>query len=92
MIQDNAVRYVKLTPRKSFGWEDISLFGRSFRISSPEETSVDCIDRPDVYGEPTELARIVTRAVETVSPNKALETAIKNGSVLPGSALAFWPT
>lgn len=89
MIQDNPVRYVKLTPRKFFGWEDMPSFGRTFRISSPEKTLIDCIDRPDLCGGPTELARIITRAVETVSPDKAAETAIKNGSVSTCQRLGF---
>lgn len=89
LIQDNPVRYVKLAPRKFFGWEDMPSFGRTFRVSSTKKTLVDCIDRPDLCGGPTELARIVTRAVESVSPSEAVETAIKNGSVSTSQRLGF---
>ena len=64
-------------------------FGRTFRVSSPEKTLVDCVDRPDLCGGPTELVRISARAAEDVPAAAAVETAIKNGSVSTCQRLGF---
>ena len=35
------------------------MYGRSVAISTPAKTLVDCIDRPDLCGGPSELTRII---------------------------------
>jgi predicted transcriptional regulator of viral defense system len=80
-IVGTTVRYIKVLPRKFFGWEDMASSGRSFRISSPEKTLVDCVDRPDLCGGVTELTRIVSRGSENVDDEVLAEIAIKHGSI-----------
>lgn len=88
-IQGNPVRYVKLTPRKFFGWQEMESFGRTFRISTPEKTIVDCVDRPDLCGGSTELARIVARGAQELSDSALATTAIRLGSVSTCQRLGY---
>jgi len=80
-IQGNPVQYIRLPPRKFFGWQDTFSSGRSFRMSSPEKTVVDCVERPDLCGGPTELARIVGSAAASLLPEALIETAIRFGTI-----------
>ncbi|AOO82244.1 type IV toxin-antitoxin system AbiEi family antitoxin domain-containing protein [Bosea vaviloviae] len=88
-IQGNPVRYVKLSPRKFFGWQDMAASARTFRVSTPEKTVVDCVDRPDLCGGPTELARIVARASESLSDETLVELALRLGSVSACQRLGY---
>ncbi|MGO4527289.1 type IV toxin-antitoxin system AbiEi family antitoxin [Microvirga sp. 2MCAF35] len=88
-IQGNPVRYVKLSPRKFFGWQEMESFGRKFRISTPEKTLVDCADRPDLCGGVTELVRIIARGTESIRSEILVEAAIQLGSVSTCQRLAY---
>lgn len=88
-IQGNPVRYVKLSPKKFFGWQEMLASGRSYRISTPEKTVVDCVDRPDLCGGATELSRIVARAAETVAEASLVDTALRLGSVSTCQRLGY---
>jgi predicted transcriptional regulator of viral defense system len=74
-IEGNTVRFVKVTPRKFFGYESYDIYGRVVPVSSPVKTLVDCLDRPDLAGGPAELARIVHSALAEVPPDHVLATA-----------------
>lgn len=65
-IEGSNVRFVKVTPRKFFGYQSYDVYGRSVAISSPEKTLLDCIDRADLAGGPAELARITYSALAEV--------------------------
>jgi predicted transcriptional regulator of viral defense system len=80
-IQGTEVRYVKLTPRKFFGWQDMTSFGRTFRISTPEKTIVDCVDRPDLCGGLVELTRIVAGGAHSIVDAELVNCALRLGSV-----------
>lgn len=88
-IQDNPIRYVKLSPRKFFGWENMESSGRTFRISSPLKTVADCLDRPDLCGGPSELAMIAWRATMLVDGDALIDMAVKLGSVSACQRLGF---
>lgn len=88
-IQGTPIRYVKLSPKKFFGWEETAASTRSFRISTQAKTVVDCADRPDLCGGPTELARVVARAAEDVDPQPLVDVARANGSVSTCQRLGF---
>lgn len=89
ILQGNVVRYVKLSPRKLFGWQEMESMGRTFRASTPEKTIVDCVDRPELCGGPTELAVIVANGSKGVSDEALIETAIQHGSVSVAQRLGF---
>jgi hypothetical protein len=47
-VEDTEIRFVTLTARKFFGFKSYSVYGRKTRISEPEKTLIDCVDRPDL--------------------------------------------
>lgn len=75
-IEGSDVRFVKVVKRKFFGFESYNIYGRSVMISSPEKTVVDCIDRPDLAGGATELARIVHSAMNDIDPGAVADAAL----------------
>ena len=80
-IQGTPIRYVRLPSHKFFGWQDTMTSGRSFRMSSPEKTVVDCVEKPDLCGGLTELARIVGRAANGLTADTLVDTATMFGTV-----------
>jgi predicted transcriptional regulator of viral defense system len=83
-IEGSEVRFVKVAPRKLFGHETYDVYGRSVSISNPAKTLVDCLDRPDLAGGSTELARIAHSALGEVNPLDLLAaaTAMKSRALL----------
>jgi predicted transcriptional regulator of viral defense system len=69
------VRFVKVTPRKFFGYRANDVYGRSVPISSKEKTLVDCIDRPELSGGPAELTRIACSALADIDLHELLAAA-----------------
>ena len=88
-ILDTPVRYVRLAPRKFFGWQEMVSYGRSFRISTPEKTVVDCVDKPEICGGPTEVAVIVSRAAQSVCEDVLIDDARKFGVVSTMQRLGY---
>jgi predicted transcriptional regulator of viral defense system len=84
LIEDNAVRFVKVTARKFFGSQTYDVYGRDVAISSPAKTLMDCLDRPDLAGGPAELVRITHSALGEADPHELLTaaTAMKSKAVL----------
>jgi predicted transcriptional regulator of viral defense system len=84
IIEGNAVRFVKVTARKFFGYELYDIYGRSVALSTPAKTLVDCLDRPDLAGGPAELARIADNALAETDPEDvmAVASAMKSKAVL----------
>jgi predicted transcriptional regulator of viral defense system len=79
-IEGAEIRFVTVEARKFFGFKAYNVYGRSTRISDPEKTLVDCIDRPDLAGGPTELTRIVHAAMAEVDQEKLLSAAMQMNS------------
>lgn len=84
VIEGAAVRFVKVTNRKFFGYEPYNVYGRMVALSTPAKTLVDCLDRPDLAGGPAELTRIAHEALADTDPEDVLEaaTAMKSKAVL----------
>jgi predicted transcriptional regulator of viral defense system len=74
-IEGSAVRFVRLAPRKFFGYQPYDVYDRTVDISSPAKTLVDCLDRPDLSGGPAELARITHAALAETNPEDVLAVA-----------------
>jgi predicted transcriptional regulator of viral defense system len=79
-IEGTEIKFVTVETRKFFGFNSYNVYGRSTRISDPEKTLVDCIDRPDLAGGPTELTRIVHAAMAEVDQEKLVVAAMKMNS------------
>lgn len=89
IVEGSEIRFVAVTSRKFFGSERVNVYGRTVTISSPEKTLVDCIDRPDLSGGTSELARIVHAAMKSVDADGLVESAFKMGSTALLQRLGF---
>lgn len=88
-IEGTDIKFIKVEPRKFFGFKPYTVYGRKAVISEPEKTVIDCIDRPDLAGGPTELVRIVHAAVVHVEIDKLVGAAFQLASVSLLQRLGF---
>jgi predicted transcriptional regulator of viral defense system len=88
-IEGTEIRFVKVAARKFFGFESYPVYGRHASLSTPVKTLIDCIDRPDLCGGPSELARIVHSAMGEVEPADVIAAALKVKSVSLLQRLGF---
>ena len=72
-IEGTEVHFVKLARRKFFGYETCDVYDRSVSISAPAKTLVDCLDRPDLAGGPSELAGSRTMRSRRSIPTNCLQ-------------------
>ncbi|MDZ4759975.1 MAG: type IV toxin-antitoxin system AbiEi family antitoxin [Alphaproteobacteria bacterium] len=89
MIEGTEVRFVKVAPRKFFGFETYSVYGRKPAISTPAKTIVDCLDRPELAGGPAELTRILFGASAQIDPHDLISAAEQMKSVALLQRLGF---
>jgi predicted transcriptional regulator of viral defense system len=75
-IEGSDVRFIKVAARKFFGHKTYNVYDRSVLISTPSKTLVDCLDRPDLAGGPSELARIVHAGLNKIEPEEVLSDAL----------------
>jgi predicted transcriptional regulator of viral defense system len=80
MVEGTEVRFITTVARKFFGWTTEIAYGRPIKISTPAKTLVDCLDRPELAGGPSELARIVFGASRDIAFGETLEMARKMDS------------
>jgi predicted transcriptional regulator of viral defense system len=83
-IEGSEVRFVKVAQRKFFGHGTYDVYGRSVPISTPAKTLIDCLDRPDLAGGPSELTRITHNALAAVDPHElsAAAAAMKSKATM----------
>ena len=88
-IEGNEIRFVHVIDRKFFGFQPYDLYGRQAVLSTPIKTVVDCVDRPDLTGGPSEVARIVYGASRDIDPQETVETALRMKSAALLQRLGF---
>lgn len=88
-IEGTAIRFVKVARRKFYGYQDFEIFGRTVRLSTAAKTIVDCVDRPDLCGGPSELARIVFGGASQADPAALVEDALRMQSTALLQRLGF---
>lgn len=89
LLEGNEIRFVKIVPRKFFGFQTYDVYGREATISTPAKTVVDCVDRPDLAGGTAEITRIVYGASVGVFPEELVDTALKMKSIAVLQRLGF---
>jgi predicted transcriptional regulator of viral defense system len=89
VIEGHEIRFVKIVPRKFFGFRTERLYGRDVCISTPAKTLVDCVDRPDLAGGAAEIARIVHGASSSVDPYEVADAALMVKSTATLQRLGF---
>ena len=88
-VEGRAVHFVKVAPRKFFGFKTYDTYGRKATISTPSKTLLDCVDRPELAGGPAEVARITHGASTVVSPEELADTAFQMKSTATMPRLGF---
>ena len=88
-IEGSDVRFIKITPRKFFGYEPYKVYDRTVFISTPEKTFVDCLDHPELCGGPSELARIAHSALGRLNLEKLCDVALSMKSKAVLQRLGF---
>lgn len=88
-VEGAEIRFIKVAPRKFFGFQRYEVYGRAASISSPAKTVVDCIDRPYLAGGPAELTRIVFGAANEVNDVDLVEAAYRMKSTALLQRLGF---
>jgi len=88
-IEGNEIRFVQVIGRKFFGFQSYDLFGRKAVLATPAKTLVDCVDRPDLAGGPSEVTRIVFGASRDTDPQETVETALRMQSTALLQRLGF---
>jgi predicted transcriptional regulator of viral defense system len=88
-IEGTEVRFIKIAVRKFSGFKKYTIYGRSVAITDQEKTVVDCIDRPDLAGGPTELTRIVYSAMGGIDHDELVDAALAMKSTALLQRLGF---
>ncbi len=89
IIEGTDIKFIKVEPRKFFGFKPYTVYSRQAVISEPEKTVIDCIDRPDLAGGPTELVRIVHAAMARIEMDKLVSAAFQLKSISLLQRLGF---
>lgn len=89
VIEGTPIQFVRLSFHKFFGFESYTIYGRETRISDPEKTVIDCIDKMRLCGGPAEVVRIAFGAMRTVEPEKLARTGEHMDSVSLLQRLGF---
>lgn len=76
VLEGNEIRFVMVTSRKFFGFRRYTLYDRSVTLSDPAKTVADCVDRPELCGGPSELARILFGASSEVDAADVIAAAM----------------
>lgn len=89
VIEGNEIHFVKVVPRKFFGFKTYDAYGRGAAISTPAKTLLDCVDRPDLAGGPTEVTHIAYGASNMVSQEELTDAALQMKSTATLQRLGF---
>jgi len=83
-VLDAEYYFVKLTPAKFFGWEEIEIEDRSVRISTPEKTVADCLDHPEHCGGIEQVAQALYFSHGEINLKRVVECAqqMRNRTIL----------
>lgn len=89
VIEGTAISFVRVSPRKFFGFQSYDVYGRTATISTPAKTVVDCLDRPALAGGPAEVVRIVHGASFDTSADEVADMALRMKSTSLVQRLGF---
>lgn len=88
-IEGTSIRFVRVARRKFYGYQDFKVYGRTVRLSTAVKTVVDCVDRPDLCGGPSELARIVFGGASQIEAAALIDDALRMQSTALLQRLGF---
>lgn len=73
-------KFVYISEKKFFGFNDILISNVSVKISDKEKTIVDCLDKPKYCGGIEEITKAIFFAKEEIDFEKLTKYAIKIGN------------
>ena len=76
----NSYKFVTIVNQKMFGTTTIMISDTSVKISDPEKTIIDCLDRPEYCGGFEEIAKTLYYDQKKLDTNKLIEYAKKQGN------------
>jgi predicted transcriptional regulator of viral defense system len=79
-IHNTAVRFVKVSTRKFFGYGDVDVFGYPVHMSDREKTVIDCVDRLTFAGGVSEVRQMLATAARRTDWQKLVAYLEKIGS------------
>lgn len=83
------VRYQKVPTEKFYGIETRKEFGLTFIVTDEMRTLLDCIDRPEICGGWSEVARILWESKYIFDPHKLVNYATRYPSTQVKQKLGF---
>jgi len=83
-LQGMKIRFVKLNPKRYFGFEEHWVGNQKVVVAEKEKTIIDCLDQPRYCGEIVEVAKGLWNGRKELNYSKLLEYALKmkNGAVI----------
>jgi len=79
-LHDIKFKFITINKKKFFGLDEIKVENNLIKISSPEKTIVDCLDRPEYGGGIEEIAKILYFAKDEVDVKTLAKYAEKIGN------------
>jgi predicted transcriptional regulator of viral defense system len=80
-IHDSDIRFVRISPRKFFGYSELKVFDYPVQMSDREKTVIDCVDRIDLAGDASEVRHIIATAARRIDWEKLARYLERIGSV-----------
>ncbi len=72
LVGETRIEFVTLRKEKFFGILDMRYGGYSIKISDPEKTLLDCLDRPELCGGISEVVKTISNGLDRVQDEKLL--------------------
>jgi len=80
MVLSQECRFVRLSPRKFFGWQEVEIDRHLVQVSDPEKTVADCLDRPQYCGGIETIARALYFSRDEVKMAEVVSYADRMGN------------
>lgn len=74
------IQFVQIEPAKLFGFQELTYHGTRLNVSDREKTLLDCLERFDLCGGVTEVARTISSLVEGTETGKLLDYLPRMGN------------
>jgi len=82
-------KFVHISEKKFFGFNDVLISNASVKISDKEKTIVDCLDKPKYCGGIGEIVKAIFFAKEEIDLKKLTDHALKTGNNAVMKRLGF---
>jgi len=83
-LQGISIRFVKLAPKRFFGFEERWVDNQKVNVADSEKTIIDCLDQPRYCGEIVEVVKGLWNGRKEIDFKKLLDYALRmnNGAII----------